>query len=189
MTKSPVNTDVFFDGVPPELLLDPLEYLYVEHGRQRMAYILLQQQSQLNRPDSEIVMTLKLFLSHDCGQHIADEEADLFPLLRKRARPEDEIESLLQQLSAEHAQQEAELEGVIPSLDKMIAGQALASRSNHRKKISAFTASARRHLAIENGTLLPIARLRLTAKDLEVLGERMAARRGLDFRKVLAGQA
>ncbi|MFN3467316.1 MAG: PCRF domain-containing protein, partial [Candidatus Brocadiales bacterium] len=35
------------------------------------------------------------------------------------------------------------------------------------------------HLALENAVVLPIARLRLTAKDLQAMSRRLAARRGL----------
>ena len=37
----------------------------------------------------------------------------------------------------------------------------------------------RRHIALENAVILPIARLRLTPQDLHALSTRMAARRGV----------
>ena len=44
-----------------------------------------------------------------------------------------------------------------------------------------FGVLQRRHLAWENGTILPLARKRLNKHDLAELGRKMAARRGLSF--------
>jgi hemerythrin-like domain-containing protein len=178
------DAEKLFNDIPSELFLDPIEYLYVEHSRQRLACNLLQQQLEAKTPDPEIVTALKLYLSRDLGLHIVDEEENLFALLRSRARPEDELENLLQQLSVEHARDEKLSNEMIGALDKMIAGEALSKRSNAYKTIAEFVTAERRHLALENGALLPIARLRLTAKDLVNLGERMAARRGIDLKKI-----
>lgn len=41
-----------------------------------------------------------------------------------------------------------------------------------------FTQRERRHIALENAVVLPIARLRLTPRDLSGLSRRLAARRG-----------
>ena len=46
----------------------------------------------------------------------------------------------------------------------------------------AFATLQRRHLAWENGTILPLARQRLSAEDKAELGRRMTARRGGDQR-------
>jgi hemerythrin-like domain-containing protein len=41
----------------------------------------------------------------------------------------------------------------------------------------AFARAQRRHVAYENGSILPLARTRLTRKDLKQLSRRMAQRR------------
>ena len=44
-----------------------------------------------------------------------------------------------------------------------------------------FRSSERRHLAWENGAILPLARKRLTPEDLRTLGQKMAALRGIQM--------
>ena len=44
-----------------------------------------------------------------------------------------------------------------------------------------FAEAQRRHIAWENSLVLPLARKRLTAKDLETMGRNMAARRGIAY--------
>ena len=160
MSKPSDYVERLFKDIPSELFLDPIEYLYVEHSRQRLACNLLQQQLEAVNPDPQVVTSLKLYLSSDLGLHVVDEEEDLFTLLRTRARREDEIENLLQQLSAEHARDERLSNEMIQALDKMIAGEALSKRSNAYKTIFEFVTAEGRHLALENGALLPIARRR-----------------------------
>ncbi len=45
--------------------------------------------------------------------------------------------------------------------------------------LTRFASHVRRHLAAENAILLPIARARLTRRDLQNLSRQMRARRGL----------
>jgi hypothetical protein len=45
--------------------------------------------------------------------------------------------------------------------------------------IQAYVVGENRHLAVENGVLLAIARIRLTPKDLKAISRGMKARRGV----------
>jgi hemerythrin-like domain-containing protein len=50
-----------------------------------------------------------------------------------------------------------------------------------RKVLARFSSHLRHHLAAENAILLPIARARLSRRDLQKLSSRMQSRRGLNL--------
>ena len=120
------------------------------------------------------------FIRYDLALHIIDEEEDLFPLLRRRALPEDEIENVLGRLSAEHRTDATQSQVVRERLEAaLIAQRAPALDPEVKSVLLTFARHELRHLALENAVVLPIARLRLTAADLTALSRRLAARRGL----------
>ncbi len=102
---------------------------------------------------------------------LRDEEEDLFPLLRRRCTSEDEIELVLGMLGAEH-DQEGECNARVAD---MLGHETLTPRC--QRALIAFAREQRQHVAIEDGVILPIARMRLGRRDLAALRARMAARR------------
>lgn len=111
-----------------------------------------------------------------------DEEEDLFPLLRRRAEPDDEVNAIIGQLSQEHATDDLDarllVDGLVPFKTRQMSA---AQRSSFRDLLRRFAANERRHLIVENAIVLPLAHARLTQADLNTLGRRMAARRGLPY--------
>jgi hemerythrin-like domain-containing protein len=119
------------------------------------------------------------FLRHDMPLHVLDEEEDLFPLLRRRATPDDDLEHVLGVLSGQHRSDRERIESLLAQLIKAQKDRKAPSRDAAlRASILDFVAHERRHVALENAVVLPIARLRLQAADLEALSARLAARRG-----------
>ncbi|RAK66271.1 hemerythrin domain-containing protein [Phenylobacterium kunshanense] len=174
----PRTTEI--EDMPTELMTEPLDWFFAEHYRHRQFCRLVNEVALAHVFDGERVSLLVNFLRYDLPLHIIDEEQDLFPLLRRRALPEDDVENVLGLLSAEHkadAIQAAEVRRILEaSLEQQTApGMEPAAR----KALQAFAAQELRHLALENAVVLPIARLRLTAKDLTGMSRRLAARRGL----------
>ena len=168
------------EDMPTELMSEPLDWFFAEHYRHRQFCKLVNEVALAHVFDGERISLLVNFLRFDLPLHIIDEEQDLFPLLRRRALPEDDVENVLGLLSAEHkadALQAAEVRRLLEdSLDRQAApGMDPASR----KALQAFSSQELRHLALENAVVLPIARLRLTTKDLGGMSRRLAARRGL----------
>ena len=53
-----------------------------------------------------------------------------------------------------------------------------------RQLLTRFADNESQHLMTENAIVLPIARSKLTESDLKILGESMAARRGVDMKTV-----
>jgi hemerythrin-like domain-containing protein len=166
------------EAISDDLLASPLDYILAEHFRQRLVCNLLEQIVQESAEQATAGELLD-FLERDLPLHVEDEEEDLFPILRRRAHPEDEIDRLLDQLSAEHARDEALLGSVAKALERLRAGKRVAPKGKLATDVRMFAQSQRRHLAIENAVVLPVARLRLTNADLAKLTARMAERRGL----------
>ena len=168
---------------PPEALLrDPLAFLAAEHTRQRRlcdTLLAADPAAAIGPADARALIEL---LTCDLALHVIDEEEDLFPLLRRRRLPEDEIETVLGELSGEHADEQKIageiVAGLRHALDKGWATTAVAGLHEHLRGLARIERS---HLAREDAVVLPIARRRLGPGDRADLGQRMAARRGIDL--------
>jgi len=168
------------EEIPRDLLSAPLDWFFAEHYRHRQFCRLMNEVAAAHVFDEERVAGLVQFLRQDLAVHIIDEEQDLFPLLRRRAEPEDAVEHVLGRLSVEHkadAEQARQLRACLEAC--LAARRAPGMDPSARKALQAFAAQELHHLALENAVVLPIARLRLTPKDLEGMSRRLAARRGI----------
>jgi hemerythrin-like domain-containing protein len=168
------------EPLPPELVHEPLNWLFAEHYRHRQLCQLIDRvgtATVLLRDEAQEILD---FLRHDMPLHVIDEEDDLFPLLRRRCHPGDELDAVLGALSAEHRDDLEHSRTLIAALEQALAdGQAPARDRNARRLFTDYAQHERRHIALENAVVLPIARLRLSAPDLRSLSTRLAARRGI----------
>lgn len=160
------------------LLSDPLDFFFAEHFRQRKLCNLIEELALAETLDWTATAEVLGFLRHDMALHVQDEEEDLFPLMRLRCPPEDEIERVLSALTAEHAGDRHLAELLIAGLQKALAeAQPPAAQPGLREVMMDFARNERRHLALENSVVLPLARLRLTQADLVQLSARLQHRR------------
>lgn len=153
----------------------PLEALIEEHFLQRQLTTEMERLAMGQTPNPALARTILRNLCRDLALHHADETESLFPRLRRRAAPEDEIEPLLNRLAAEHVAAGQAIAPLIPALVCM-AGGALPTAED-RAALCALAQSERRHLIVENAIVLPLARMRLTAADKAAMREEMRARR------------
>ena len=175
---SPARPDLAGAMLPPprDLLRDPLAYIAAEHGGQRALCSLMEDLAGTAGLDRDIAHAILRYLGQDFSRHVRDEENDLFPLLRDRCLPEDGIEAVLGRLNAEH-KDEHELAGdVAAQLTDLLARGAPALDPALRDRLFQYARSLRRHLALENSIILPLARTRLTPEDLAALSESMRKR-------------
>jgi hemerythrin-like domain-containing protein len=167
------------------LLSDPLDFLFAEHFRHRKLCNLLEELALATRQQTPLageVLALArevlAFLCHDMEVHVQDEELDLFPLLRLRSVPEDGSERVLSALAAEHAGDRHLANLVISGLQRVLAeGRPRAQQTGLREAMIDLARNERRHLALENAIVLPLARRRLEKADLAELSARMMRRR------------
>ena len=101
--------------------------------------------------------------------HHLDEEEGLFPLLEKRALPEDNIVDILSRLAIEHATDESFADELGESLKTLGRGERVDNPNMVGYMLRGFFENYRRHLHWENTLVLPLARQRLKKKDLTAL--------------------
>ena len=161
---------------PPGLLRDPLAYIAAEHGGQRALCNLMEDLAGAPAFDREIANSILRYLGQDFSRHMRDEENDLFPLLRSRCLPEDEIETMLGRLHAEHMDEHRLAGDLAAQLKELLDRDAPAIDAALRERLFQYARSLRRHLALENSIILPLARARLTPEDLAGLSAAMRSR-------------
>ena len=171
------------EPIPQALMAEPLTWLFAEHYRHRQFCALIERIAASDVVLRDEIAEVLAFLRHDLPLHIVDEEDDLFPLLRRRCQPDDELDRALGSLSADHRDDIEAVAQLADLLDEALQQDHAPGRTPAaQRQLHAFVARERSHIALENAVVLPIARLRLTTEDLELFSRRMAARRGLSER-------
>jgi hemerythrin-like domain-containing protein len=165
--------------LPPagQLLRDPLAYIAAEHGGQRALCILMENLAGSPAFQRDVATEILRYLREDLADHVRDEEGDLFPVLRQRCLEEDDIELVLGQLNAEHKDEDRLASGLVAGLDDAMRDETPIMDSRLRERLFQYARALRRHLALENGIVLPLARARLTPEDLARLSQAMMNRR------------
>jgi hemerythrin-like domain-containing protein len=161
-----------------ESLRHPIEFLFAEHDRQRVLCASLERLAA-DPSSAETAAMVLAYYESELPRHVADEEQDLFPALRRRCLPDDAIGSILDLLDSEHETDHELFHRLVPALRTIAAGGRLAEPVAFAADARAFSILQRRHLAWENGTVLPMARGRLTSEDQRTLARSFAARRGV----------
>jgi len=168
------------EAIPLDLLREPLVWFFAEHYRHRDFCGRLSAAAGCVTADMQALAEIHDFLERDLPLHVIDEEDDLFPMLRRRCEPDDRIEKVLGMLSADHAGDmgaASTLKAIV--LRALKDRRGLATYAGTSSVIETFCQKQKRHIAMENAVVLPIARRRLSEDDLLGLGRRLAARRGL----------
>jgi hemerythrin-like domain-containing protein len=169
---------------PPRthLLRHPLDYVFADHFRQRVLCSVLDQIFDADILDPELTHAVYRFLKDDLKYHIADEEENLFPILRKRAEPDDQIDEILDQLSEEHKSDHIDAKQILRELEYLLDGTSSYPISFEVNEMAhRFTSNERHRLILENAIVMPLAKVRFTSDDLSQMGQEMATRRGLDY--------
>jgi hemerythrin-like domain-containing protein len=150
---------------------DPIELVHSEHLMMREVLDAIDRLVlEPSGRSPEAALELYGFLRDEYLAHHLDEDEALFPLLRKRAEPEDRIDEILDRLEADHETGNGLIDKILGILKAFIKNEA-----------------SLRDEDFENAIILPIARARLTKADLDGIYNRMLARRGLD--RVTSGKA
>ena len=178
MTK-PGHREQHLEPLPTQLLRRPLDYILADHLRQRVLCVLCEQLADARDLDGAIATEVVTYLKSDMVVHVIDEEQDLFPLIRRRAEDGDDIEQALGQLSGEHATDEGLAQRIAQGLESALAVAGAQLDDDLRIALRQFAHNERQHLALENATVMPLAKVRLSDRDLKDLAARMAARRGI----------
>lgn len=162
----------------------PLEMLSACHGRVQAQCATLQRlldhlpNHGADRAATEAAQAVLRYFRQAAPHHHADEEADLFPALRKACPPRlgPRVATLTDALSAEHRMLEALWAPLQAELDAVASGQAAALRAT---TVGDFVDAYARHIEREETELLPLAAQCLDATALDRLGQAMRERRGI----------
>lgn len=169
----------FAEPVPAALLDAPLDYILVDHVRQRSLCAAIRRFAESGRVDRAEADAVIAYLHNDLALHHRDEDEDLFPLLLRRVLPEDDLAATLARLVEDHRQSRAMIETIIGKLAARPGEESVRLGRDARKLLLAYAASEHHHLAAENGIVLAIARIRLTRGDLRAMSRSMKDRHGV----------
>jgi hemerythrin-like domain-containing protein len=159
-----------------DISANPLDFIAEDHMREREICALIDQLTEAHTPDDNARVSVLAFLAHILPQHLADEEIDLFPMMRARSEPEDEIEKVVEKLQADHRHSAIDT----PKIMSLLKDADHVHDADERQMLAAYALRARHHLIFENAIVLPLARVRLTVSDLAEMKRNMLTRRGLD---------
>jgi hemerythrin-like domain-containing protein len=123
--------------------------------------------------DRRLCARLAGWLQFDLALHHHDEEEALFPLLRKRAHPQDRLDMILERLASEHSTDMDLASDIAEELASLAQGHRPANPEMLGYMLRGFFEAYRRHVHWENALLMPLARQRLTLEDLELLQARL----------------
>lgn len=158
----------------------PLEMLRACHGRimaQCSTLYKLLQHLPANGCDAQARQAAQAILRYfdTAGQyHHQDEEMDLFPLLL--ATSSTDAHELVVRLLGEHHEMDAAWLRLRTRLQDIAEGE---SDRLEASVVDTFSTAYERHIAVENAQLLPISARLLSPQQLQDLGRKMAARRGV----------
>ena len=169
------------DPPPASLLAVPLDYIHAEHFRHRTMCSVLDTLCRQDKVDINLLEAAVFFLANDFAVHLIDEEEDLYPLLRRRAKPDDDIAKVLEGLNQDKAPDRFDPETIVAAITNRQSDGDRQFDAETSALVTRFAANEHRHLICENAILLPLARARLTPDDLRNLGRRIAARRGIPY--------
>lgn len=157
---------------------DPIEFMLAEHLNHRRMCKALERLATMTEFDPAPITAMVDYIRYDLTLHVIDEEEDFFPLLRKRCLPDDDIEAILQRLSADHEVDKSLSAQVRDMLNAcLILRKPPSVIEGAVAALTAFATNERQHLALENAIIIPIARRRLSDEDLKTLSRRLLARR------------
>ena len=173
-------TDFLSDHTAPSFD-DPLGMLAACHGRiERQLSTLDRLQRYLPEHGADIdaraaARGILRYFDTAAPNHHADEEASLFPRL-KRMQP-DRADRLIADLAAEHEALAAKWRRLRPLLTGIAAG----TRANlSARQVAEIRTAYAAHIAREESELFPLAAATFDAATLAEIGSEMAARRGVD---------
>ena len=157
---------------------DPIEFILAEHLNHRRMCRALERMAEVKEFDAARITVLLDFIRFDLTLHVIDEEEDVFPLLRRRCLPEDQVDDVLDRLADEHAEDKtlsARARDVLHAC--LIVRKPPHAIEGGAEALAAFARHELRHLTLENAVIVPLARRRFSADDLRQLAQRLLARR------------
>lgn len=165
-----VNLGIGMYKPPRVLTTRPLELFAHEHSVQRHLCDLLEQIAD-SLPENTDRASLEFAISgiDELYHHHMHEEKCLFPIIRKRAEPADNVDKILDHLALEHATDESLAAEIQEVLESLIIHRRAENPDILGFMLRGFFENYRRHIIWEDTVLFPVVQNRLTPDDLEEL--------------------
>jgi hemerythrin-like domain-containing protein len=173
------DATLVIEAVPDVLLDEPLDYILADHGRKRSVCAALLRIASARKVGRMAADSLANYLRSALRSHHADEENDLFPALRRRLAPEDDLGLVLARLGEDHRRSDAMIDALSMVLTQVPSADPVRLSAAECEMLQAYASAEQQHLALENGVVMGIARIRLTRGDLKKISDGMKARRGV----------
>ena len=142
----------------------------------------------LSEADRERLSGAVRYFTVAAPRHTADEEESLFPRLRAATDPQArQAIDALSRLEADHDRADSCHAEANALADRWLAEGLLDSADAGRliELLETLAAIYAAHIAVEDSQVFPAAAEALDAGQLEAIGREMAARRGLDFDRIV----
>ncbi len=146
---------------------DLLTSIQKEHRSERNLCDMLERiADNLPEPlDADLARTGIFTLRRCLKRHVTLEEEYLYPVLTKRLCPGDLGENMLDHIRREHAADESLAHDTADQLELALERGRVENPEMLGYMLRGFFECRRRHIAWEDAIVLPLARLRLSAKD------------------------
>lgn len=167
------------ENIPLSVLDEPLDYIHADHSRKRKMCAALLEVAGARSVSRSVADRVTAFLTGELKLHHADEDESLFPALRRRLVPEDNLGVVLARLGEDHRRSDAMIDAVATALTQTPASDPVCLSTGECELLQVYANAEQQHLALENGVVMGIARVRLTKGDLKTISEGMKARRGV----------
>lgn len=156
---------------------DPIAVIEEDHALQLELYDVLEHlaASLPETIDQNLAALAITILRNGLAQHMNLEEEVLFPLIRIRIAGTPHLLAMLRQLEDEHDADETSASEIADALSGMARGERPQQPVILSYMLRGFCQSQRRHIALENEVVLPLARQVLTAADLAEFQARIMA--------------
>jgi hemerythrin-like domain-containing protein len=182
-------------GAEAHSFSDPTGLLNDCHRRMEMFLRTLEAVAEVvDRPADEetraALETALRYFSQAAPKHTADEEKSLFPRLRRLQDPEVALAfAKLEQLEQEHRWTEP-LHAEVERLGSKYLSDGRLSAAEieqFRNSIASLATMYKRHIAMEDDWLFPLAASKLSADEKSAIAEEMAKRRQVELITQIAG--
>lgn len=162
----------------PSVVATPLDFISEKHLRERQICAVIDGLAACASFDRRAAEAVLKFMNDELNVRLQDEVEDLFPLLARRCPADDDIGQVITRIRSDLDKATGQLPVIRSILARCLdTGSDIAVED--RKELMRFAGHLQRRLAVENAILLPIAKVRLTKRDLQDLSVRMRSRRGL----------
>lgn len=180
MSRPIFSAEKALSALPENLLQDPLEYMKADHFRQETMRAMLGEAGARSLPPDALTAAMA-YMEEELPRHLADEDDDLFPLLRGHAPERSPLHDVIAVLTDGHARLRSACERVIDEFRTSASRGHWPESDRLCNTIGAFCELNRWTVQLEERIVIPAARECLDRSTLAAVARAMSHRRDVPF--------